>query len=142
MRFKQYLTELFQEKTDFETELKSSSKFIIRFEVDDELFYASAVLEEDNLGNPVWEIAFSDSSGEFNVTGLTKEGVFEVFSYVISFIKYFIKQYNPETMYFEPWGSKQEKLYKKLIKRYSKEMEKIGYKVQIDDDLISITRKE
>lgn len=142
MRLYRYLTELFQEKKDFEVKKKSSSKFIAEFKVEGNLYVFNASAGIDSSGTYTWEAGFIDKEGEIQPTGLAKETAIEVYSYVISIIKYFIREYKPESIGFESSSPKQKKLYGKLLKRYEKEIEKMGYEIESDDDLMFINRKE
>ena len=144
MRFKQYLTELFQEKKDFKIIEKNDDELVCGFEIDDmqfEIQIAYFVMEER------WEIFFERGGGGLGkmntMKDLGEKGI-EVYTYLISITKYFLREYEPEEyIYFEGYESKQSKLYKRLIKRFEKELKSMGYGIESrpGEEGITIERK-
>ncbi len=66
----------------------------------------------------------------------------EIFSYIITLTKYFLREYRPEKVEFGGFEIKQQKLYRRMIGRYKKEIEKLGYEVEDHGDFSDIILKK
>lgn len=134
MRFKQYLTELFQ-KNDFKISTATDVEFEASFEVGGKEWSFQAGL---NRWNGSWDVIFEDEKRRLELTGMAKEEGIEVYAYVISILKYFIKRYNPEIVNFEGFETRQHKFYQRLVKKNKRLLDKLGYEVDSNQNFIII----
>lgn len=146
MTFKQYLTELFQEKKNFEIDAHEEDLFVAEFEVNGNSYQFSTSAEETDEEGEKWEIGLQDLSQDWEhdmeITGMAKEHAVEVYSYVISIFKYFIMEYKPQLVMIEPFVSRQFKLYNKLVKRFEKEINNLGYEISREGRYFLLHKKD
>lgn len=142
MRLNNFLNELFQERKDWKIDEARDDGFIAKFEVGTKTWTLSAEFVPSYARYNGWEIVLLDEKEQYNLTGLAGENAIEVYSYVVSILKYFISNYGPKLMYFDGFDPKQHKFYQKLIKRFSKELKKSGYEIRLGEDIIKIYKEE
>lgn len=141
MRLYKYLTELFQEKKDFRVTKKGNDEFLASFEVGKEKYNFSAAFFEDI---EKWEVFFEvvGNSDPMTVSGKLGKKAIEVYSYVITLMKYFLREYEPQEVLMKGAEPEQDEMYEKLVKRFKKELSRMGYSAEEEAHGISLERKE
>jgi hypothetical protein len=115
MRFKDYITEVFDTEVNITKIKKSKNEWTAWFEIDGKEFEFIAYSEIPDR----WLINFYDSSGETEITG--KGDQFKVYSSVIQIIKKFIKDVKPKVFVFPAKERSRIKLYDKLSQMIAKQ---------------------
>ena len=120
IKFKQFITEVFDKPLDYEWFRKSNLIWGGSFYINDEYIVVSI----SERGKPdFWNIDFIGEVSGYKITG--KGNSFQIFATIFKMIQEFLKTKKPKGIYFSAKESSRIKLYKMFIKKYSS---KIGYK--------------
>jgi hypothetical protein len=131
MRFKEYITELFDTKVKVTTFSDTSSVYIIEFEAEG-IIYHAAFYKKGRLGG--YEILFaperslrSDKPLDKVIGNLNTKEVLAVFSGVRQAVEKFIKEKDPKVFYFSPEHSKLKPIYDKFVKELKRRLKNYKY---------------
>ncbi len=146
-KFKEYLIEVFDKILPWEWYAKTKKSWIADFKVGRmpyDVDFIKKVVKVDGYKYGVWELLFGMGiRSTMNITGHGQ--AFEVFSTVGNIMKSFLKEENPDILYFSAKEKSRIKLYSALSKKIEKET---GYKLVknvdagADDDYFIYANKD